>query len=431
MDKFLMINKNYALTLLMLALLAQAAFATQNKNLFEELTCESKNLTIRPLMPEEYESAKTLDQSDHSFLELFYDDEDAPLDEENTANNTLNTLKKASTLLKAKTLSELSTVREEIPSGTLYFGVFTKATSNLAGVIKFKGFSSDWLDGEETTKHLLGTDVKFHKDTQGKGYASESYQTVFRHFTDLKLIPSSEQGHNDATFLGVHALIHLTNKASLKCLILNSGAKIGRLIGDRVEVYYPTVPTLQKEEEYLPLLDASLDKGIRPLFTNYLSRNTLQSEPAEKEIYEASFQKLLSVSPDNWEKALGDESGFLVRALAQFPHLFDSVPPPLLPTLNTLITQMEDTLPPRESIPSEILEKLDEMIKYLNKVREKLPRTVQEKSEEDPTKMTDPKETSAEAKETSPEGNSETNDKETVDLTTPEKQILGEDLKGL
>ncbi|MBX9697617.1 MAG: hypothetical protein K2X53_05995, partial [Alphaproteobacteria bacterium] len=84
-----------------------------------------------------------------------------------------------------------------------------------------------------------------------------------------------------------------------------------------------------------------------------------------------------------------------------------------------------------ESIPSEILEKLDEMIEYINKVREKFQRAAQENSEEGPTKTTDPKETSAKTKETSPEENNDADDKETVDRALTEKQILGEDLKGL
>lgn len=412
-----MMKKNYALTLLMLTSMAQAAFATHNKKLFEELSCESKHLTIRPLVPEEYEEAKALDQSDQSFLTLFSDDEEAPSDQENTADRNLDSIKKTCSLLKEKSLSELSTVRQEIPSGDLYFGVFSKEHSALAGAIKFKGLQSDWMEGDETVKHLLGTDVKFHKNTQGKGYASEAYRTVFSHFQTLELIPEHAQEHNNATFLGVHALIHLTNKASLKCLVFNSGSKIGRLFGDRVDVYYPDIPTLKTTEDYLPVPDANLDKDLRPRFTDYLSRDIQKSEPAEKEIYEASFQKFLTLPESHREIALDDESGFFLRALAKFPHFFDLVDPSLLLTFNGMITQMEDSFPPRESVPLELHGKLDEAIECIRKVREKLPRLEKPQSEEENTK------------ENAQEESKQVTLNEVLEPTTSEKQISNVDVK--
>lgn len=404
-------KKNLVLALLVFTSTAYTALATQHRNLFDELSCESKNLTIRPLIPEEYEEAKALDQSDHSFLSLFSDDEISPLDEGPTADSDLDTLQKATTLLKEKTLAELATVRQRLPRGFLYFGVFARENSRLTGVIKFINFQPDWMNGNEIVKHLLGTDVKFHRNSQGKGYASEAYQTVFSHFTALKLIPESPQEAMNTPFLGVHALIHLTNKASLKCLAFNSGAKIGRLFGDRVDVYYPGVPTIKQTEDYMPLPDANLDKDTRLIFTDYLSKDVLKSEPAEKELYAVSFQKFLDVTPSLREKALEDEFVFILRALAKLPHLFNLVDASLLLPFNGMITEMEDSFPSRESIPCEHQAKWDETMACLGKVREKLPRPEKEESKEESTK------------ENAQEESKKAALNDAIDPATPEKQI--------
>lgn len=331
--------------------------------LMDALSFKTKNLSVRPLTAEDYDSAKAVDQSDASFVNMITEEPDA-------LDNSLNLITQASQLLQKTEVSDLNPFRTTTPLGILYFGAFLE--KELVGVLKIIGF---YPPQEDMRTHYLGTDVKFHKTAQGKGYASEVYQALFHHFSALKLIPTREEDKDATAFLGVHGLIHLTNKGSLNCLILKCGAKIGRLYGDRVDVYCPLVLQEQTPEEFLPSPDPQLDTTLRPLFKRYLSRETVDAQSAEEEIYTLSFKSLMdSKKEEHFKENIISESGFLVRALARFPTLFSLIPQAYLQDVNACVTEMEESLPLLETVPSEDVEKLAEFQGDLKKIREMLPK---------------------------------------------------------
>lgn len=332
--------------------------------LMDALSFKTKNLSVRPLTPEDYDSAKAVDRSDASFVNIITEEPDA-------LDNSLTIIKEGSQLLQKIDVSDLNPFRTNTPLGILYFGAFLE--KELVGLLKFIGF---YPAQEDMKTHYLGTDVKFHKTAQGKGYASEVYQALFHHFSTLKLIPTGEEDKDTTAFLGVHGLIHLTNKGSLKCLVFKCDAKIGRLYGDRVDIYYPRVFQEQTQEEFLPSPDLQLDPTLRPLFKRYLSRETVDnSQGAEEELYTLSFKRLMnSKKEEHFKENIMAESGFLIRALGRFPTLFSLISQAHLQDVNACVTEEEESLPPLETVPSEVVEKLTEFQGYLKKIREMLPK---------------------------------------------------------
>ncbi len=288
-------------------------------SLISKLSFETEKMSVRPLIPSDYKAAKAVNASDSSFVEI------------------IKTDTKASLLTQELILgssTEISTLRQDRELQKIYYGAFLKDSETLVGLIDIHNFH----DNHET-KCYLSTDGKYHRAHQGKGYASEVKKALLQRFQTLKIIPTAEG--EDTLYLGFDGLINLENKASLKYNIINCGYKVGRLFGNRVEVYFPFVVesiTISKIETHTD--DAGLlvtrkretnstfnssvllhDRIIGSL-TQYLSRDEATAAIGEKDLKLESLKSLVTAGDDAL-RDVREENIFVINTLGQSPELLD------------------------------------------------------------------------------------------------------------
>lgn len=339
------------------------ASATQGASLDELLTCESDRLTIRPLRIADYTAAKDIDELDKSYVTIL-DQEDE------TADFIQSNLNASEQALKAQGKENLTAALLKLPRGMLYYGVHQKdEDKKLVGVILLSTMHSGYCDAEKIDKPFLSTDVKFHKDIQGRGYASEAYNELFKHWMQLKLIPSNESSSDECAFSGIHALIHLTNKASLKCFTMNCGFVIGKLFGHRVDVYYPRVVKPKNPGEFPPFGPETLDQEVRSLFEKYLKKDA-DVEAAQKSLYQRAFQNLIAVEEKDISRTAEDESAFVVDAIGRYPELFKDLPKSFYESLQKLICEIEKDMPSIQDVPEYFKERFVHMKNGLRYIKE-------------------------------------------------------------
>jgi RimJ/RimL family protein N-acetyltransferase len=319
------------------------------------LTFETKRTLVKPLRLKHLEEAKSVDDSDASYVEIMADLDDVPIDQ---------ILQKQEATLENR---DINYARSNLVHGILYCGVFLKEDNSLIGLVKIGGFYQD-IPNE---KHLLFSDIKYHKDHQGQGFATEVAKGLLQHYQTRKLIPCTTDDIKSSPFRGFHGLVHLTNKASLKCT-LNSGYRLSRLFGDRVEFSYPFVlSSPQPEGSFFPPNDEKLHDDIKETLGRYLSREGFleETERAEEALRKASLQNLMSVNDFSLETALDSESSFVVVTLAKFPLLFKDFADKL-PVVQDLLLKQE--LPPEMDIPDSHMEQYRNYTQNLEKAKENI-----------------------------------------------------------
>lgn len=303
------------LNFLNLSAVELADVSVAEEPLMKKLSFQTAQMSVRPLVLSDYDAARAVDASDSSFVKIIKADTRA----------LLSTQKR---ILDGPT--EINTLRQNQELSNIYYGAFLKDSETLIGLIDIHNFH----DNHET-KCYLSTDEKYHRAHQGKGYASEVKKALLQHFQDLRIIPTAE-GEN-SLFLGFSGLINLKNKASLKYNIMNCGYKVGRLFGDRVEVYFPFVV------ERLPYLNgvsitcidyagvssvrtedsfnssALLHDRIFSSLTQYLARDAAMVATGEKPLRLESLRNLVTAGDD----ALREENVFVIYTLGRFPELLD------------------------------------------------------------------------------------------------------------
>ncbi len=279
------------------------------------LSFETERMFVRPLAPRDYEAAKAVDASDSSFVDII-------------KHNACDSLVTQERILVRST--EIRTLRKNQELSNIYYGAFLKGSDTLVGLIHIKFFHEN-----PNTKCYLGTDGKYHREHQGKGYASEVKKALLQRYQNLGIIPTIE-GEN-SLFLGFDGLISLRNKASLKYNIINCGYKVGRLFGDRVEVYFPFVVErlpykkgcsvtftndagvfVTKTEDTFNSSVLLHDRIIGSL-TQYLSRDEATSVIGEKALRLESLRSLVTAGDD----ALREENVFVINTLGQSLELLD------------------------------------------------------------------------------------------------------------
>ncbi|MGN6671635.1 MAG: hypothetical protein ACTHJ4_08880 [Candidatus Nucleicultricaceae bacterium] len=378
-----MLKKYYIIILLMFFSCMGSADASLHKTLDDLLASESARLTIRPLKLAEFDAALALDKTDQRFVSIIEEEEGVPA-------STKDSLKKADNLLKADGATDVVDALYQLPSGVLYLGAYTKGeASRLVGILKLSGFYKHDESDEKKNKGFLGTDVKFHKDTQGQGYASEVYETLFKHLAHLKIIPSLEDAEEEAVFSGVHALIHLTNKASLKCLVVNCRSAIGKLFGNRVDVYYPKPVVRTDVVEFPPFGPDTLDQEVRPVLEQYLSRDKDISEPAEKVLYQKALQGLMNVEETRIEEAVNDESAFIMAAIGKYPEFFKGLPKSFHDPLKKNIKEIEKDMPSIDEVPEPFKEQFNLIKKSISEFKKFLPFEENETEKEENVQVED------------------------------------------
>jgi RimJ/RimL family protein N-acetyltransferase len=279
---------------------------------------------VRVLCLEDLERAKAVDASDDSFVSIT--DYIADISFQDMLKKQDETFQES---------KNINFVRSALNFGTLYYGVFLQGNNVLIGLYRIVILSLN---------NSLKTDAKFDKKYQGKGYGTEVKRSLFNHYQNLGLIPRHPEDKETTVFQGFVGLISLGNKASLKCAI-NSGYKIGRLFGDRVDIDYPFVMVSNvtvSDSDFLPLSDEKLHDLIKEPLEKYLSRNSSPDEnkKAEETLRQISLKNLMSVRQDLFAMALESESGFIEMTMAKFPYVFKDFEDKL-PAIDALISQQE------------------------------------------------------------------------------------------
>ena len=284
-------------------------------NLQSLLSFETSSTFARPLMPENLEAAKALDNSDESYVQVM-------------DGVSLESLRVQADFFTC-TLG-IGELRKKADLFEVYYGIFEKTEGSLIGVFKITRWNTGSYDGDKnlfaSSKNFLSTDVKFHKNHQGKGYATEFKQGLFEFYQKIGLIPNSKND-SETPYMGFSGLIHLHNKPSLAYNVKKCGYKVGRLFGDRVEVYYPFV-VKTCDYGFLPPEDESLHDKIAKSLLDYLSRDNLSgANEAEKFLRRTALENLLSCDEGNLKKALASEYIFLATTLDKFPDMWSLILP--------------------------------------------------------------------------------------------------------
>jgi RimJ/RimL family protein N-acetyltransferase len=303
------------LNFLNLSAVELADVSVAEEPLMKKLSFQTAQMSVRPLVLSDYDAARAVDASDSSFIDIIKADTRA----------LLSTQKR---ILDGST--EINTLRQNQELSNIYYGAFLKDSDTLIGLIYIHRFHDN-----PQTKCYLGTDGKYHKAHQGKGYASEVKKALLQHFQDLRIIPAAEG--DDTLYLGFYGLIRLRNKASLKYNIINCGYKVGRLFGDRVEAYFPLVveclpylkdvsitwideagvSSVRAEDSFNS--SALLHDSIADSLAQYLSRDAATSVIGEKALRLESLRSLVTAGDD----ALREENVFLINTLGQSLELLD------------------------------------------------------------------------------------------------------------
>lgn len=290
-------------------------------NLQSLLGFETARTFAMPLMPENLGVAKEVDDSDESYVQVM----------DGASSESLER--------QAKFLTSTSGIVELGKAGLseVHYGIFEKEKGLLVGVFKIWRVNTVCYDSDKNPyalpKSFLSTSTKFHKAHQGKGYATEFKKGLFKHYQAIGLIPDSKE-NSKTPYMGFSGLIHLTNRASLKYNIAKCGYRVGRLFGDRVEVYYPFVAKTG-DYDFLPPEDENLHETIAKLLDGYLEGD----KASEKCLREIALKNLLGCGADNLEKALNSEDIFLAATLTEFPDMFGLISAPVKDMIDRMVSK--------------------------------------------------------------------------------------------
>lgn len=268
------------------------------ENLSKQLSFSTERANFRPLTKNDFLKATELDASDESFVQVMDD----------VTAETLET--QENFFMNSFDLTDLAN------QSKLYFAACQKESDKLLGVIKICNFNGTFGYHYQ----YLCTDAKYHKDCQGNGYATEVKKALLEHFQKLHITPSTESDKQPSLYLGFQGLIYLRNKPSLKYNILKSGYKIGRLFGDRVEIFYPFVRKCREKDP----ADETLHDIVIDYFGDYLSKDPAKADPALREICKISLNNLLT-DGNSLQENLEGEDVFIASTLSDFPEHFDSL----------------------------------------------------------------------------------------------------------
>lgn len=303
--------------LFFIVFLIYVSIANENEKFEQKFQFSSTRCICRPLTLKDLPQAKEVNDSDQRYVSI--------LDEKNV-EEALNTQE------RALHSSDLNDVRKALLKGILYLGVYFRDSHEMLAIIKIDGLYPAQQEGGHVCKHYLGTHAKYHKKYHKKyqnlGFGTEVKRAFVAHFTKIKLIPSDKTDQQLTAFKGFHGLIHLKNKPSLKYNIMNCGYKVGRLIGHRVDVYYPDIDTedVSSRSIYPPPPDNILHARVEKTLESYLSNDVNISLRAEEILREISLQNIMKFNDQQFFIALDSESDFLVETLARFPALFQLTP---------------------------------------------------------------------------------------------------------
>lgn len=314
------------------------------------LSFKTARTRVQPLSFEHLEMMRELDNSDDSFVQIIESD------------NIGDLLKTQKSILES---TDKHVLRQNLNFMTMYYGIFDESTKNdnLFGVIKMNFCGREYI----------GTDEKYHKIHQGKGYGTEVKKALFGHWQNLGLIPHVHADPDSALFLGFCGLIHMRNKSSLKYNIINCGYKMGRLFGDRVEVYYPYVIRSEYKDHFLPPEDEMLHERIYGDLCDYLSKDSPElARVGEEALRRMALKNIMTVKESALNEALNEESGFITITLSRFPHLFDSESFSRLTLfgdiLDKALKELEEDYA-AESIPNDRREQYDNYVNDCTKAR--------------------------------------------------------------
>ena len=316
---------------------------------FDVLSFETARTYVRPLNSENLVEARDLDTSDASFVQVINEGIEAELATQERVLGSSGI--------------DFNRAWEQLSGKTLYYGVFCKENRHLLGVFKINSCSHSFvvttLDeglNTATTKQndILHTNAKYHKDHQGCGYGTEVKKALLAYYQELKLIPSSLEDSDVCAFQGFFGLINLRNKPSLAYNIMKCGYKVGRLFGDRVEVYYPFVNIVEFSHFGL-FEDLTLHERVAEDLMIYLSRDAVEESKlaSEKVLRAVSLANLMSVEQSLLPIALDSESGFIVSTLGQFLDLFESLSADQINLINTTFKKGDPGKVSLEEIPEE------------------------------------------------------------------------------
>ncbi|MCX7342948.1 MAG: GNAT family protein [Proteobacteria bacterium] len=273
-------------------------------NLQSQLSFETARIFARPLMPENLDAAKVVDDSDESYVQVM-------------DGSSLESLTG-----QARFLAENSKISQLGSISDLRYGIFEKGAGSLVGVYRI------WL--LDTNAFLL-TSIKFHKKHQGKGYATEFTKGLFKRYQSIGLIPTS-QDDLSTPYRGFSGSIQLTNKASLVCNVIKCGYRISSIFGNTVYVYYPFVT---KNCCGFPQLDESSHHSVVEQLASYRSG----SKEAERSLRSLSLQNLLSYGKGELGKVLAGDSLFLAQTMAEFPDMLDLISDREKETVKAIISE--------------------------------------------------------------------------------------------
>ncbi len=260
-------------------------------NLQSLLSFETARTFARLLMPENLDTAKGVDDSDESYVQVM---EGASLE---------------SITRQAKFLAETSEVRQLGSISDLYYGIFEKGSSSIVGIFRVWNLE---------TKGFLLTSIKFHRNQQGKGYATEFKKELFKRYQSIGLIPTFKDDLS-VPYRGFWGAIQITNKSSLAYNV-KCGCRIGSICGNTVNVYYPFV--IKGSCGGIPELDESSHSSVVEQLVSYRSG----SKEAERSLRSIALQNLLSYGKGELGKVLAGDSLFLAQTLTEFPDMWDLIP---------------------------------------------------------------------------------------------------------
>jgi hypothetical protein len=226
---------------------------------------------VKPLLLKNIERAKGVDASDDSFVNLTENDGGISFEDKIKIQEEM-----------FKESANINSLRNNLKYGILYMGAFIKENEELIGLIKIAGFYQDFYNEICYQKPTLGTHAKYHKNYQGLGYGTEVKKGLLGHYQKMKLIPHGLDDRESVPFQGFCGLVNLKNRSSLRYNIINCGYKVGRLFGDRVDIYYPYVSMSNGSKgNFYPAENENLHDSIKDTLAQYLSRGGSSYEAEE------------------------------------------------------------------------------------------------------------------------------------------------------
>ena len=168
----------------------------------------------------------------------------------------------------------------------------------------------------------------------------------------------------------------------MKYNILNCGYKVGRLFGDRVEIFYPFVIAGKEGDPLYSSYDPLLHDEIEPYLKGYLSRN-IDTGSAEEFLRKTSLKNLLSVESSRFPEVLEDESTFIIVTIANFPILFDSVSTNFLTIIkNSLLSseKKDQILQCEEEVQPEFIQKYRDYVQTFYRAEENISKLLEKEA---------------------------------------------------